>query len=58
MDADKILKKLDDYFKNTPKEEIDKEIEKINKMVTEDGIDVDEFFKMHPLTKEILNQNK
>lgn len=52
-----ILEQLDSYFKNTPKEEIDNQIKKINKMGTKNGIDVDEYFKMF-LPKDNDNQNK
>lgn len=42
--SEKVLEELQNYFDNTPKEEIDKAVAEINAMGTDYGIDVDEYF--------------
>ena len=39
-----ILQKLEEYFKNTPKEQLDKDWEELKKY-NEIGLDVDEYLK-------------
>lgn len=63
MDADKILKQLDDYFKNTPKEEIEAAWKKTEEECA--GIEsptIEEYLSMlnelNIMPKKILNQNK
>jgi hypothetical protein len=42
--SEKVLEQLQNYFDNTPKEEIDKAVAAINAMGTDYGVDVDEYF--------------
>jgi hypothetical protein len=40
-----LMNNLKNYFKNTPKEEIDKEIKRISEMECEDELSAKEYFK-------------
>ena len=39
-----LLQKLEEYFRNTPKEQLDKDLEELEKY-NEIGLDVDEYLK-------------
>lgn len=62
MNTNKILEELDNYFKNTPKEEIERRFKEVEKQC--EGIDsptIEEYMEwlnnINPLMKEI-HQNK